>query len=88
MGEPTPSQRRYWRRNLALTLPMLLVWAVLTLGGVYAARDLQFTFFGWPFGFWMAAQGLLLVYWLLIWLYARLMERWERAHANGGEGPN
>ena len=41
----------------------------------YFARDLNFTFFGWPFSFWVAAQGALIVYVLIIWYYARLHEQ-------------
>jgi putative solute:sodium symporter small subunit len=78
--DTTARHRRYWRRNLTLTTTLLVVWGVLTFGGVYAARDLQFVFFGWPFSFWMAAQGLLLLYCLLIWFYALCMERLDASH--------
>jgi len=33
--------------------------------------------FGWPFSFWMAAQGALIVYVLLIGAYAWIMNRLE-----------
>ena len=34
---------------------------------------LVFSFFGWPFSFYMGAQGSLIVYCLIIWFYARYM---------------
>jgi putative solute:sodium symporter small subunit len=33
---------------------------------------------GWPFSFWVAAQGGVLVYVAITWVYARRMARLER----------
>jgi putative solute:sodium symporter small subunit len=41
----------------------------------YFADSLQFDFFGWPFAFWVGAQGSLIVYVLIIWYYARSMNQ-------------
>ena len=41
----------------------------------FFARSLTFDFFGWPFSFWVAAQGALVVYVLLIIYYARYMNK-------------
>jgi putative solute:sodium symporter small subunit len=46
----------------------------------YFARDLNFTFFGWPFSFWMGAQGSLVVYCLIIWFYAHFMNKLDVQH--------
>ena len=46
----------------------------------YFARDLQFNFFGWPFSFWVAAQGALIVYVIIIWYYARHMNRLDQEY--------
>ena len=48
----------------------------MTFGVSYFARELSFSLVGWPFSFWMAAQGALIVYWLLVWYYARRMGGW------------
>ena len=66
---------RYWRKNLRITGLLMGVWFVVSFGLVYFARDITFTFFGWPFSFWVAAQGALLVYCLIVWFYARYMNR-------------
>ena len=42
------------------------------------ARDLSFNFFGWPFAFYMGAQGALIVYLLLVAYYAYAMNRLDR----------
>jgi putative solute:sodium symporter small subunit len=39
------------------------------------ARDLDFPFFGWPFSFWVAAQGGIVVFVVLLVVYARRMAR-------------
>lgn len=73
---PTPdSLRRYWRTNLRWISGLMLVWFVVSFVVVFFARDLNFQFMGWPFSFWMAAQGSLLVYAALVAVYAWAMNR-------------
>ena len=69
------ARRRYWRKNRVVTALLLLVWFFVTFGVSYFARFLNFRFFGWPFSFWMGAQGSLLVYGLIIGFYAWYMNR-------------
>jgi len=79
-AEPDERHRSYWRRNLRLTAVLLVIWFVVTFVVGYFARSLSFSFFGWPFSFWMAAQGSLIVYVVLTWYYARTMDRLDREH--------
>ena len=67
--------RRYWKRVRMLTLFLLIIWFVVTFVVSYFARDLNFKFFGWPFSYWMGAQGAPLIYGLLTVLYAFWMQR-------------
>ena len=77
----TERHRDYWRRNLRLTGVLLVVWFLAGFVAVFFAREMQvFNFFGWPFSFWMAAQGALLVYLLIVGLYARAMHRLDDEH--------
>ena len=73
--ELTENLRRYWRKNLCLTGALLALWFGVSFGVSYYARELSFNFFGWPFSFWMAGQGSLVVYCLIVWFYARYMEK-------------
>ena len=73
--ELTENLRRYWRKNLRLTGALLALWFGVSFGVSYYARELSFNFFGWPFGFWMAGQGSLVVYCVIVWFYARYMEK-------------
>ena len=65
--------REYWSKTLRITGILLAIWFFVTFVIGYFARDLDFTFFGWPFSFWVAAQGALIVYMLIIWYYAHYM---------------
>jgi putative solute:sodium symporter small subunit len=77
----------YWRRCRQLTAGLTVLWLVVGLGVHFFARDLNFVFFGWPFSFWMASQGSLLIFVLLIGAYAWCMERLDQAHGLAEEEP-
>ncbi|EWS55347.1 MULTISPECIES: DUF4212 domain-containing protein [unclassified Methylibium] len=76
----TEQQRLYWQKNLRLTSILLAIWFVATFVMAYFARELSFSFFGWPFSFYMAAQGSLIIYLIIIWVYARTMNRLDQEH--------
>lgn len=71
----TQKHQEYWRKNLNLTLVLLVIWFVATFVMAFFARELSFNFFGWPFSFYMAAQGSLIIYILIIWYYAKAMKK-------------
>jgi putative solute:sodium symporter small subunit len=70
----------YWQKNLRITAILMFIWFIVTYALAYFARDLNFRFFGWPFSFWMAAQGSLIIYVLIIGYYARYMNRLDQEH--------
>lgn len=72
--------RRYWLAARRLTGALLAGWTLLSFGLTWFARDLSFTFFGWPFSFWLASQGALIGYLLIVALYAWLMARLDDEH--------
>ncbi len=78
--ETTEKHRVYWQKNLRLTSILLVIWFVVTFVIGYFARDLTFPFFGWPFSFWVGAQGALVIYVVLIWYYARTMNRLDQEY--------
>ena len=73
MGDPE-AQERHDPRVLALKAALLAVWAAASFGICFFARDLQFRIGHWPFDFWMAAQGAVLVFIAVIAGYAALMK--------------
>lgn len=80
MGEEQPiSGREHWRRNVRLTTILLLCWFGTTFLATFFAQELnQFTFLGFPLGFYMAAQGSLLINALIIFVYTRYMTSLDR----------
>ncbi|MEN9726732.1 MAG: hypothetical protein RL434_1098 [Pseudomonadota bacterium] len=72
------SREEYWSRNLRITAILLAIWFFVTYVLAFFARELSFTFFGWPFSFYMGAQGALIVYVAIIFFYARYMSRMDR----------
>lgn len=77
---PQAARRAHWRALRRWTLGLLLVWALVTFGVAWHARALSFSWFGWPFSFWVAAQGALLVYLGLVAVYAWASRRLDEAH--------
>lgn len=73
----TEKHLAYWRKTLNKTAVLLAIWFVVTYVVGYYARDLSFNFFGWPFAFYMGAQGSLIIYILIIWYYANSMNKMD-----------
>jgi putative solute:sodium symporter small subunit len=78
--ELSARHQEYWRKNVTITLILLAIWFVVTYVIGFFARDLSFNFFGWPFSFYMGAQGSLVIYVLIIWFYARYMNRLDQEY--------
>ncbi len=79
MPEIRRQQRRYWRKTMAVTLILLLIWFVVTFVTSYFSQWLnQWSFLGLPLGYFLSAQGVLLIYPLLIAAYALWMNRLDR----------
>ncbi|MFM8343658.1 MAG: DUF4212 domain-containing protein [Betaproteobacteria bacterium] len=79
--EVTETHLRYWQKNLRLTAVLLGIWFVVTYVVAFFARDLaSINFFGWPLSFYVAAQGSLIVYCLIIWYYAKRMNELDIEH--------
>ncbi len=72
----TEKHHEYWRKNLVITAILLFVWFIVTFVEAWYARELnQYSFLGFPLGFYMSAQGSLAIYVLLIGIYAWYMNR-------------
>ncbi|MCL2636690.1 MAG: DUF4212 domain-containing protein, partial [Betaproteobacteria bacterium] len=73
-----PRHDAYWRRTRRLTVLLGLFWALLIFGVAWFAGELNaMAVLGFPLGFYMAAQGILLLCLLIIWFYNRRMRALE-----------
>ena len=71
MSEISPEVRvKHWAKTKNLTIITLIIWFIFSFGIHFFADSLNsFTFIGFPLGFYMAAQGSLIVFVVLIfWL--------------------
>jgi putative solute:sodium symporter small subunit len=79
-AEGEPVRRRsegYWRANLRLQLLLLAVWAIVGyVLAIFLADPLAGVSVGQlPLGFWIAQQGAIFVFVVLIFVYAIRMDR-------------
>ena len=89
MADLTQRQRdEYWRYNVRLTTILLAVWFVVTflISGLWAGYLNQVTIIGFPFGYYMAAQGSLAIFVIEIAVYAWLMNRKDEEYGIREEG--
>jgi putative solute:sodium symporter small subunit len=78
MSQLTQEQRdAYWKYNIRLTTILLVIWFVVAyvLGGLAAGWLNRFVILGFPLGYYIAAQGSLIVFVIEIALYAKLMNK-------------
>lgn len=54
----------------ALRAGLLLAWLAVAFGGVFFARDLTWVMAGWPFNFWYASQGAVILFIVIVAFYA------------------
>jgi putative solute:sodium symporter small subunit len=73
--------KEYWRKNLTITLILLFIWFVVTFVIGYYAREMhEITILGFPFAFYMGAQGSLIIYIVIIGVYAWYMNKQDKIH--------
>lgn len=83
------ASRRYWSTSLKITLSILVLWFILSLVGPVLFRQwLDNTLpavGGAPFGFWMAQQGSIIGFVLLLVVHMLLMNRLDKQHGYSEE---
>ncbi len=67
----------YWKANRRLQLTLLAIWAIFGFGiSILLAEPLnEIVIGGFPVGFWFAQQGSIVVFVILIFIYAITMDR-------------
>jgi len=75
-------QQAYWRANKALIRNLLIVWALVSIVfSILLVEPLNLVRFGSvPLGFWMAQQGSILTFVVLIFIYAVQMDKLDRKY--------
>jgi putative solute:sodium symporter small subunit len=89
MADLTDQQKdEYWRYNVRLTAILIAIWFVVTylISGLWAGWFNQFSFLGFPLGYYMAAQGSLAIFVIEIAVYAYLMNKKDIEYGIREEG--
>lgn len=76
------SNQAYWRENIRTVLTLLAIWFTVSYGmGILFADALDdFRFMGFRLGFWMAQQGSIFCFVILIFVYVYKMNRLDRKY--------
>ena len=72
------TQAEFESRVKRLRWGLLFEWASVTFCVAFFPRSLSEIFSDRPVGFWLAAQGSVLIFLIITWVYALLVNRWER----------
>ncbi|MDJ0582760.1 DUF4212 domain-containing protein [Crocosphaera sp.] len=74
------NRRTYWGENTRLIRTLLIIWAAVSLGcSILLVQPLNTIILGKiPFGFWMAQQGSIFIFVILIFVYAVQMDKLDR----------
>lgn len=71
--------KAYWNYNVKLTVITLFIWFVVTYVCAFFVKELNsIVIFGFPFGYYMGAQGSLIVFVVLIFNYAFKMNKADK----------
>jgi putative solute:sodium symporter small subunit len=76
----TTPEKTHWKKLRSLTFILLAIWFAVSFSIIFFARELSgLHLFGWPVSFYMAAQGSILIYLLLIAVYAIAAKKLDAA---------
>lgn len=71
----------YWNENKKLTTFTMVVWFVVTYVAAFFAPQLNnIVILGFPFGYYMGAQGSLIIFVWLIFNYASKMNKLDKKY--------
>jgi putative solute:sodium symporter small subunit len=88
-GRRSNAARAYWRANKILIAVLLAVWALVShVFAIFLARPLSAVDVGGvPMSFWWAQQGSMVVFVVLIFVYAVVMDRLDERYDVHEERP-
>ena len=75
----TSRRAEHWQRTKSLMIVTLIIWFIFSFVVHWFAPFLnEFTFFGWPLGFYMAAQGSEIIFVLTLFWFVRSQDKIDR----------
>jgi len=78
----SPQAKAYWKKNIRLVISLLSIWFVVSFGMAILFVDVldNIRFFGFKFGFWMAQQGSIFCFVILIFVYVYKMNKLDHKY--------
>ena len=75
-------EKVYWKKNIRIVLSLLAVWFFVSFGmGILLVDVLDnFRIFGFKLGFWMAQQGSIFCFVILIFVYVYRMNKLDHQY--------
>ena len=77
---PMQTKEEHWRRTKNLMIVHLVIWFIFSYVVHWFAPELNkaASFFGWPLGFYMAAQGSLVVFVVQLFIFSWQQDKIDR----------
>ncbi|MCH8314138.1 MAG: DUF4212 domain-containing protein [Nitrospinae bacterium] len=74
--------KAYWKENIRIVLSLLAIWFLVSFGMAILFVDVldNIRFFGFKLGFWMAQQGSIYCFVILIFVYVHKMNKLDRKY--------
>jgi putative solute:sodium symporter small subunit len=73
--------KKYWAENVKLTAIIMVIWFVVTYVAIFFSPELNnIVIYGFPFGYYMGAQGSLIIFVILIFWYAFAMNKKDKEY--------
>jgi len=73
------AEDRYWQRTSTLMWTMFVLWLIFSFGVHFFVKQLNtIVIGGFPLGFYMAAQGSLIVFVVMLFWFARAQDKIDR----------
>ena len=84
------TDKEYWKANIRLLIILLSIWLIIWFGfGIILSDFLdKFSIGGFKLGFWLAQQGSIYGFVILIFVYVFAMNRIEKKLNNNKEEKN
>ena len=78
----SPQTKAYWKENIRIVISLLSIWFVVSFGMAIMFVDVldNIRFFGFKFGFWMAQQGSIFCFVILIFVYVYKMNKLDHKY--------
>ena len=73
--------KKYWAENIKLTAIIMFIWFVVTYVAIFFSPELNnIVILGFPMGYYMGAQGSLIIFVILIFWYAFAMNKKDKEY--------